>query len=371
MKIKTFRAGSFREALALVKKEMGEDAVILSTGERKGDRPSVEVSAAVDYEIGEPAFPSDPSPPQAIAASRSLETPPRARGLSEVRQLRDTLSAVRGEVGSIRRLLEASGPGPGEASAPAGKREIVRYLGELGVREEHARALCGTAGTFREVRRAMLEAVTVRGEGAKTGRAVVLVGPTGVGKTTTVAKLAASGIRAGKRVAIVSLDGYRIGAIEQIRIYSRIMGVPLEVAKDARQVKVCVERHADKDAVYIDTAGRNPRGGECLSELAPLYESDVPVETHLLLSATSDYGFLVEAWKSYSRIPVDCVGVTKVDEATRCGPLYNVSALCGRPIAYLTTGQTVPGDIAFPGREDVLQMIFGERQGMPAAAAQG
>jgi flagellar biosynthesis protein FlhF len=188
----------------------------------------------------------------------------------------------------------------------------------------------------------------------------MLIGPTGVGKTTTIAKLAAAATQVGKRAAIVSLDGYRIGALEQIRIYSKIMGIPLEIAPDARRVKACVARHADKDIVFIDTTGRNPMSGTFLSELSPIYEAGVPVETHLLISATCDYDFLEGAWKAYSRLPVDYVGVTKVDEAVRYGALYNVAALCGKPIAYLTTGQTVPGDISFPSRKKVLQMVLTE-----------
>jgi flagellar biosynthesis protein FlhF len=220
-----------------------------------------------------------------------------------------------------------------------------------------------------DVPRAMLDGVTVREGGRDAGKAVMLIGPTGVGKTTTIAKLAAAATQAGMRAAIVSLDSYRIGALEQIRIYSKIMGVPLEIAPDARRVKACVERHADKDVVFIDTTGRNPMSAAFLSELSPIYEAGIPVETHLLVSATCDYDFVQAAWKAYSRLPVDCVGITKVDEAVKYGALYNVAALCGKPIAYLTTGQTVPGDITFPSRKKVLQMVLTENPaGMEMAA---
>jgi flagellar biosynthesis protein FlhF len=373
MKIKTFRAKSFREALAQVKKEMGEDAVILSTEEQKGLPPAVTVEAAVDYEIREASNPGQPAlSPAAPAPRPPPETDPSIED-GEIRQIRRTISEVRAEVGSIREYLETSQADAGAASLPAGKRDVLRFLKGRGVREEFARNLCGKADNLKEIPRAMLEGVAVREGGPEAGRAVMLIGPTGVGKTTTVAKLAAAATREGKRAAIVSLDSYRIGAIEQIRIYSKIMGVPLEIAPDARQVKACVARHADKDVVFIDTTGRNPMEGKFLSELSPIYESGVPVETHLLISATCDYDFLEGAWKAYARLPVDFVGVTKVDEAVRYGALYNVAALCGRPIAYLTTGQTVPGDISFPSRKKVLQMVLTEdpaELGM-AACAQG
>jgi len=370
MKIKTFRAESFREALALVKKEMGEDAVILATEERKAPRPSFEVSAAVDYEIGErrsgkrrPLCIPPPSP----SPREESPVPDRA----EIRDLRISLTAaIKEEIGTIRSLLESTRAEAEEASLPEEKREVLRFLRGRGVREEHARGLCGRTRTVKDIPRAMSEGVAVREERLGAKKAVMLIGPTGVGKTTTVAKLAASAIQAGKRAAVVSLDSYRIGAIEQVRIYTKIMGIPLEVAPDAQHVKECVARHADRDLIFIDTTGRNPMGGAFLSELAPVYESGLPVETHLLVSATSDYDFLEEAWKSYARFPVDCVGVTKIDEAPRYGALYNVSALCGKPLVYLTNGQTVPGDILFPSREKVLRMILMENPaGAECAAA--
>lgn len=372
MKIKTFRAKTFGEALALVKREMGEDAVVLSTEEKKGPRPSVEVAAAVDYEAGEAASPKAAIPSWATPIPRPAGSPSPVVEHEEIRQLKHTLTEFKTEVGSIRELLEDTRSGAEEARLPSGKRDVLRFLKGRGVREEHARGICSAANNVKEIPRAMAAGVTVR-QGPMGGkRAIVLVGPTGVGKTTTVAKLAAAAIKARKRVAILSLDSYRIGAIEQVRIYAKIMGVPLEVVPDAGQVKACLARHADKDVVFIDTTGRNPLGDAVLSELAPLYESGVPVETHLLVSATSDYDFLAGAWKSYARLPVDCVGVTKVDEAARYGALYNVSALCGKPIAYLTNGQTVPGDIVFPTREKVLRMILleGPAGAAPAVAVQ-
>jgi flagellar biosynthesis protein FlhF len=360
MKIKTFRAKSFREALAQVKREMGDDAVILSSVEGKGLPPSVEVEAAVDYEIGEASSPRLPDPvPAAPIVRPSPERDPLPE-TGEMGQLRQALTEVRAEVGSIREYLEATQAEAAEASLSPAKRDVLRYLRGRGVREEHARQLCGRAECLKEIPRAMLEDVTVREAPLESGRAVMLIGPTGVGKTTTIAKLAAAATQVGKRAAIVSLDSYRIGALEQIRIYSKIMGIPLEIAPDARRVKACVARHADKDVVFIDTTGRNPMSGTFLSELSPIYEAGVPVETHLLISATCDYDFLEGAWKAYSRLPVDYVGVTKVDEAVRYGALYNVAALCGKPIAYLTTGQTVPGDISFPSRKKVLQMVLTE-----------
>jgi len=373
--MKTFRAKTFHEALAQVKKELGDDAVILSSEEKKGRLHPVHVEAAVDYEVGDILVPkqikSAAEPVSAKAAEPSSTKEIFQEG-AEVVQLRRALTEMYAEVGTIRGYLETAKANAEEVSLSPGKREVLRFLKEQGIREEHSRELCGRVNGLADIPRAMLDKVNVRKGGWDTCKAVMLIGPTGVGKTTTIAKLAAT-TRAGLRAAIVSLDNYRIGALEQIRIYSKVMGVPLEIATDAQRVKACMERHADKDVVFIDTTGRNPLSTAFLSELSPVYEAGVPVETHLLFSATCDYAFLEQAWKAYSRLPVDYIGITKVDETVQYGALYNMAALCGKPIAYLTTGQTVPGDIMFPSCRKLLQMVLTESPAVmeTAALAQG
>ena len=327
------------------------------------------VEAAIDYEIGDIKVPKQME--SAAAPSSVKEDAPAAedsQGGAEITQLRRALTEMRTEVGTIRGYLERAKADAEEVSLPAGKREALRFLRERGIREEHARELCGWVDGLTDIPRAMLNKVAVRKGGWNACKVVMLIGPTGVGKTTTIAKLAAA-TRTGLRAAIVSLDNYRIGALEQIRIYSKIMGVPLEIAADAQRVKACVERHTDKDVVFIDTTGRNPLSAASLSELSPVYEAGMPVETHLLISATSDYAFLEQAWKAYSRLPIDYIGITKVDEAVQYGTLYNVAALCGKPISYLTTGQTVPGDIMFPSCKKMLQMVLTESPAVMEAAA--
>jgi len=336
------------------------------------------VEAAVDYEIGDIPVPKQMEAAAAGPVLAKADAPPDAEeifhGGAEVVQLRRALTEMCAEVGTIRGYLETVKADAEEVTLSPGKRDALRFLKERGVREEHARELCGRVDGFTDIPRAMLDKVNVRKGGWNTCKAVMLVGPTGVGKTTTIAKLAAA-TRTGLRAAIVSLDNYRIGALEQIRIYSKIMGVPLEIATDAQRVKACVERHTDKDVVFIDTTGRNPLSAASLAELLPVYESGIPVETHLLVSATCDYAFLEQAWKAYSRLPIDYIGITKVDEAVQYGALYSMTALCGKPIAYLTTGQTVPGDIMFPSCKKLLQMVLTESPaGMEmetAALAQG
>lgn len=371
MRIKRFQARTFREALDLVKREMGQDAVILSTEERKGPPPGVEVAAAVDYDRlddlanGASRAPESapvPSPPPA-ACSRDGCGVTRA----ELACLTESIiGAVRAEFASMRSLVESEREPAGSAACgPA--RDVLRFLERRGVRREHAARLCRGSASPRDVLKKLAAEIAVRGEDPAGRRAIMLVGPTGSGKTTTVAKLAAAAGRAGRKAAVVTLDTYRIGAVEQARIYARALGIPLEVARSAGEVAAAVGRLADRDAVFIDTTGRNPSTGAFLQELAPVYESGLPVETHLVLCANSDHEFLEAACRRYGRLPIDCVGITKADEMPRPGAIFNIMALCRKPIAYVTTGQTVPTDIEFPTRERLAAMILA-REPFPAAA---
>lgn len=355
MKVRRFQAKTFGEALALVRRELGEDAVILSSEERKGKGQGVEVSAAVDYDLAASSFSQAAAPPRRPGRASSHASSADSVALREVA---DTLAqTIRTELRSLRALVEEAFPNGGPALAPQAG-EVLRFLEEKGIRREHALRLCSGSGTPAGVLARMVSELAVRDPKAGGRRAVMLVGPTGVGKTTTVAKLAAAAAGGGRRAALVSLDTYRIGAIEQVRIFARILGIPLSVARDAGEVREIFARHSDCDVLFIDTTGRNPSTGTFLAEVASVYEAGVPVETHLVLSANSDYDFLAETCRRFGKLPVDFVGITKADEAVRRGAIYNIFALCRKPVAYVTTGQTVPCDIEFPTRERLAALIL-------------
>jgi flagellar biosynthesis protein FlhF len=189
-------------------------------------------------------------------------------------------------------------------------------------------------------------------------RVIVLLGSTGVGKTTTAAKLCGQAIKQNRKVGFISLDTFRIGAIEQIRIYSRILGVPLFIAASPEEVRTGIQKLQDRDIILVDTTGRNPREQTYIEELKKLYGLGIPVETHLLLSGSSSEHFMLDSYKQYSALPVDWVSFTKMDEAGGFGALYNFSVQAGKPIAYLTNGQKVPNDIAFYTDRELVDLIL-------------
>jgi flagellar biosynthesis protein FlhF len=177
-----------------------------------------------------------------------------------------------------------------------------------------------------------MDAVDYKRSGPGDQKVLMLIGPTGVGKTTTVAKLASQAIREGKKVAFISLDTYKIGAAEQIRIYSRMIGIPLDIVSDTESLRKSIGRFTDRDVLLVDTTGQNPKDSDYINRLRGICETGMPMETQLLLSTSSDNGFLMETHKHYNSLPIDSMAFTKTDEAVRLGSVYNLCRLYQKPV---------------------------------------
>jgi len=335
MKIKTFKARTFTAALDLVKKEMSKDAVILSTKEKKGIVPSVEITAGVDYEAVQKTAQQRKAVTQ---ISPNFEAPKPA-----------LVDEIKTEIGSLRQAIESMKHRGYEVDLSEEKKMVLAFLRRQSVREEYAMLLCEKAKDLDDIPLLISSEIKIkRHTGMK--KAVMLIGPTGVGKTTTVAKLAAQAIKDKKKACIVNLDTYRIGAVEQIRIYSNILGIPLATASTIAEFKSALAKFSGtRDVIFIDTTGRNPRDNTYVKSLDEFCKSaGVPLELHLLMNANADDEFMIESYRHYRTLPIDYIAFTKVDEAMRFGPLYNTMVTYQRPVAYLTNGQRVPGDIEYP-----------------------
>jgi flagellar biosynthesis protein FlhF len=202
-----------------------------------------------------------------------------------------------------------------------------------------------------------------RGKSAGAGRphVVALVGPTGVGKTTTLAKLAANlKLRERHRVGLITLDTYRIAAVDQLRRYAEIIGAPLKVVGSADELKDAVRAMGDMEFVLIDTAGRSPNDRLKLNELKRVLESAKPDEVHLVLSTTASQESMELAAAQFGDVRTDKLLFTKLDEAAHLGAILNVARKVNKPISYLTTGQDVPDDIEVGQGKRLAQLVLGE-----------
>lgn len=175
----------------------------------------------------------------------------------------------------------------------------------------------------------------------------VFLGPTGVGKTTTIAKLAASfalDVAYRKSVALFTLDTFRIGAANQLAQYAQIIGTEMEIIYSSDDVPPALQRHQDKDIIFVDTAGRCPKNKEDLAELKSFIHLFPEAETFLTLSATTRYSDLLENIDCFGDVGFDHLIFTKVDETSSVGPLLGLLARTPYPLAYITHGQNVPDD---------------------------
>lgn len=365
---KTYRAGTLKEALAQVRRDLGGAAVILGTREVRrrrmfglGSRELVEVTA------------SDGSTAPALVASLALAPIPAASAmlhsqfgeqlsrlhamvedLSKHGRLDHLLPDLPGElVPTYASLLEADVP---EALA----RRLVRYVAEylepyeLDRPESVREALC-------EAVEATVQIAPPIAAVAGTRRVVALVGPTGVGKTTTVAKLAANfKLAHGLRPGLVTVDTYRIAAVEQLRTYAEIIDLPLAVANAPGEMRRAIDELGDVDLVLIDTAGRSPRDEVKIRELAEFLAAAQPDEVHLVLSAVAGERSLRAAVERFAVVHADRLILTKLDEADGLGGLLAVLGRADRPVSYLTTGQAVPDDIEPADRARLARLILGE-----------
>lgn len=175
---------------------------------------------------------------------------------------------------------------------------------------------------------------------------IAMVGPTGVGKTTTTAKIAATcRLHRGGKVALVTCDTYRVAAVAQLRTYAEILGIPLHVAEHPGQIPGLMESMRDVDVVIIDTPGRSQRDEDRIDELRRFLEAAKPHQTHLVLSGTAGEQVLLREAEAFLPLGVDRIVLTKLDEAVSFGMLVDVLHRIGRELSFVTTGQEVPADI--------------------------
>ena len=399
MKIKRFVAATMREALAEVREEQGSDAVIISN--RRIDA-GIELITAVDYDetlieealkrirpapaAAPPAPVAAPTPPPApvaraaavrrpsapapapAPAPAAVAAPPAAAAPAPapapaaphvIHAQSQGLLDMRREVETLRSLLQnqlASLAWSDRLRREPQKAQVLRSLSFMGLAPDIARALTervpgGVDGKAAEriAAAVLLKHLPTVDDGALiNGGIFAVVGPTGVGKTTTIAKLAARwALRHGTNdVALVSLDHHRIGARDQLLTFARILGIPMHVATTGRELAGVLAGIASRRLVLIDTAGMSPHDERLAEQFQLLKVPGRQIRTVLALGANAEQRALDRIVCSYAPARPESVVLTKIDEAASLGAALSVVIRHALPIAWLADGQRVPDDLS-------------------------
>jgi flagellar biosynthesis protein FlhF len=197
----------------------------------------------------------------------------------------------------------------------------------------------------------------------KSSSIQVLIGPTGVGKTTTLAKMAVRyALYQGEKVGIITIDHYRIGAVEQLRTYADITGLPLEVVMTPKELLQAIEKLSYCQRILIDTAGRSTLNLAHIQELANYLGHLPPAEIFMVISATTKARDLKLICNNFRCMNYNRLIFTKLDETDSFGILLNGVYLTGLPVIYLSTGQNVPDDICLADKDKISSLILGEEE---------
>lgn len=372
MLIKRFTAPTIHQALQKVKKELGEDAVILRSRPVKrrgwfsfGRGTEMEVIAA--------------TPDASLLSSGSK--PPDPRGVEEIWRRREAVlqwSQIKEEIGEIKEQMRMLVAQVNREQLPLVSPQLSRCYQRL--------VQSGVDGTLAAE---LIEAVSHRSPGEFLGQnggggdvmreeieerirvkiidpssgprplVIALVGPTGVGKTTTLAKLVTSYRFWGKsRVALISADTYRVAALEQLKTFAAIAGLPVEAVYQPRAMVPALLRHQTKDAIFIDTAGRSPSERDKIEELSQFLSQAQPREVLLCLSATTGSEDLLAAVERYKPLGLSGIIVTKLDETLRPGHILNLAMRVDLPLTFVTVGQNVPDDIFYAERGLLAKVVM-------------
>ena len=356
MNIRKFIARNSSEAIKMVKKEMGDDAVILRTrtvrySGKDAEKPGqgIEVTAAVDYDA------------PATEPGRDINDEIRELG-REMREIKEAILFA-----DAAHVLDP------ELYFNPDLRERYNYLKNFGLNENLIRKFMieerpespakkqNRSHLLQDSLMKVLTQIKTDTDRDKLNkkRIYTFIGPTGVGKTTTLAKLAAqSALQNSMKTAMITLDTFRIAAAAQLEAYARIMGLPMEVAVSAKDLQKTIRKYNDYDRIFIDTAGRSPNSDQDHNELINLFKNNDNVHGFLVLSATTQYKNMINTSKRFENQPFNSYIFSKLDETEDVSPMINFLISKEKPVSYFTTGQQVPEDIEIASKKKMASLLL-------------
>ncbi len=378
MKVKRYIANDAQEAMLKVKSELGNNAVILHSRKirRPGllgifKKPLIEMVAAID-ENGEKK--TNSLIDQNVKLMRPVQPEP-----TKIDELQNQVGSIHALLSNVLDRMDSTEPSKvvqGEIRDEIYEKylnillqnDVDQNISEkiLSIVKKQLSFTPENEGAIRNAIRikireyigqpALVEEVN------EQQKIIVLIGPTGVGKTTTLAKLAAKlSIKGMKSVGVITADTYRIAAVDQLRTYSEILGLPMKVVYEPQEMKAAISNFKEKDIILIDTAGRNHKKDEQIEEIKQLMECIENPEIFLVISATTGYKDIRTIVNSYDFIKEYKLLFTKLDESSTKGNILNTRILTGKALSYLTIGQSVPDDIEVANPDRIANSIVGEK----------
>jgi flagellar biosynthesis protein FlhF len=376
MNIKLYKARSLADALQLVRRDLGPQAAVLSTRTvgRMGllswipGLKSVEVAASSDVDLPSRLPPRDDAPPPSPAFQTTpVEATPPPQGPASPPPVHR--SKADDKRSPCRSRLSRESASPPQDSAP------WDHLVEAGVPPHFARMLYERARTDVEennlaegaldsrIVEIVEDGLEVAGPielSAGQTRVVAFIGPTGVGKTTTIAKIAAQfRLRRRHSVGLVTVDVQRVGAAEQLRAYSELLDLPLEVASSPRQIRDALSRLKDVELILVDTAGRSPRDEIRIRELRAMLQVARTDEVHLVQSASTNPAAFEQGLRAFAPLNPGRLIITKLDETPTAGHLLPILWEGPIPTSYLSHGQEVPNDLEAASQGGLSRLLLG------------
>ena len=377
MNMKRFHEKNMHSALQKIREELGEDAVIISSNQNLN---GVEVVAATDYEaVANSDFVTNievhSDNTQAVHLSNSGTN--QSRIVEKSIPMHDA-AVIQNEISQLRAMIESQTELISWRKLIAqnkASRKLLQKLSICGFGFNLSKKLLGNVKNVKdfdqawsEIEKDLKRNISITQENIiDEGGMVALVGPTGVGKTTTIAKIAAQYAmqHSNRDIAIISTDHFRIGAHDQISIYGSILNVPVVVANNEHELRKALSIVKNKKLVLIDTAGLSQRDARIKEIMQALSKLSKDLTTYLVVSANTQLCVQKEVINNFMSESLNGVVMSKTDEASQIGGILTSLIEQNLPLAYETTGQRVPEDIARPNQEQILTkaLVLGERFG--------
>lgn len=390
MRVKRFTGLNVAETMSKIKRELGTEAVILQTRQIKEGgflgffaKTKVEITAAIEEKSEKTTRVIESNDePTAVVNNEAIKKAYEAYREKERENAkeRNLLETTQSEIKKMHSVLnEIKGYMTREEDKDAISEPFAKWAGfmaERGISRELTNKLLNelkkdlteeqwnnSGMVFEKLKKRVgslcSNTETIRPRKSRT-LVVALVGPTGVGKTTTIGKLAAGfSIIEKRKVALITADTFRVAAVEQLKTFGEIIGVPVEVVMTPDDLKEAIDRHGDKELIFIDTAGRSPQHDLHMSELQAFFDKAKPDITMLVMSVTTNIADQIMVFEKFKKLSTHLI-LTKLDESFSLGSILDILANTSLPIAYLTNGQNVPDDIDAATSEKLTLCVLGE-----------